>query len=62
MKISRGEGFVPILITVETLREARVLLSALIIGDNAMIHFNGPDKITTYDFIRALKSEGITEI
>jgi hypothetical protein len=63
MKISRGIKFVPIVVTLEDLREARVLLSALIIGIGRMrLDVDPFDECIIDSLIKALRSEGITGI
>jgi len=63
MKISRGVRFVPIVVTLEDLREARMLLSTLLVGRNIMrLDFDTFDKCIVDNLIKALQSEGITEI
>lgn len=62
MKVKNVSEFVPFTITIETLREAQVLLSTLIIGEYNMRTFNICDKTMVKDFIYHLRTRGIDEI
>ena len=64
MKISRGVSFVPIVVTLEDLREARILLSTLLVSRNTMLRldFDTFDMRIVDNLIKALQSEGITEL
>lgn len=63
MKVKREGGFIPITITLENLNEARLVLTALIIGNCHMPSrsFLADDCAVSGELIRKLQNEGITK-
>lgn len=62
MKIERDRKFVPITIILESLREAKIVLSNLVVGDSVTrCNFDVSDQHIVHILIKALRSEGIEE-